>query len=135
MAMMRPGDDDLMAEINITPFTDVLLVLLIIFMVSATAMVQAGFNIKLPQAAAHDPQKPSPVTLNVTQDGRIHIDSDVMTLAELPPYLQQLKERVKTDHVVIIADERVPYGQVISVMDAARAAGLVNVGLAARRKP
>ena len=55
-------------------------------------------------------------------------------MSELTPYLTALKERVNTDHVVIIADERVPYGQVIEVMDAARAAGLVNVGLAAQRK-
>ncbi len=134
MAMMRPDDDGLMAEINITPFTDVLLVLLIIFMVSATAIVQAGFNIKLPQAAAKDQPQPSPVTINVTEDGKIHIDRDVMTVEELPAYLQMMKDKANTDHVVIIADERVKYGEVVEVMDAARSVGLTNVGLAAQRK-
>lgn len=66
MAMDMKRERDVLAEINITPLTDVLLVLLVIFMVTATAITQAGFNIKLPKSVSQDTQVPSEVTISIT---------------------------------------------------------------------
>lgn len=127
------GGQDTMADINITPFTDVLLVLLIIFMVAATAVVQNGFNINLPkQATTTGPEDTSGIIVSIAMPDKITVNGDVVASKDLEAYLHRLKENKNTDRVVITADDEVEYVQVIGVMDSAKAAGLTGIAMAAQ---
>ena len=124
------GGEEMMAEINITPFTDVLLVLLIIFMVAATAVMQNGFNINLPKAMTKEEANNSNIVISIQKTGAVYVGSKQMTDPELLPYLSRLKKAKATDRVIIMADGEVPYAKVIAVMDKAKEAELNNIALA-----
>ncbi|NDD28025.1 MAG: biopolymer transporter ExbD [Proteobacteria bacterium] len=129
------GDPDVMADINITPFTDVLLVLLIIFMVAATAVVQNGFNINLPkEASTTSADDPSGIIVSVSVPDAVKVNGQPVAANELEGYLRRLKENKNTDRVIIMAEDNVEYLQVVSVMDSAKAVGLTGIALAAQPK-
>lgn len=129
------GDQDVMADINITPFTDVLLVLLIIFMVAATAVVQNGFNINLPkETSTATVDDPSAIVVSVAVPDRISVNGQAVAAADLEGFLRRLKENKNTDRVVITAEDNVEYLQVVAVMDSAKAAGLSGIAMAAQPK-
>ncbi|MCL5774042.1 MAG: biopolymer transporter ExbD [Firmicutes bacterium] len=124
------GNDDVMAEINVTPLTDVLLVLLIIFMVTATAITSTAFNIKLPKVVTKEEADVSDIVINVTKDGDIFVGSQKIGMDMLPTQLAKLASKKHTSKVVIKADTSVQYGLVIRVMDSAKKAGLTSIALA-----
>jgi biopolymer transport protein ExbD len=129
------GEQDVMADINITPFTDVLLVLLIIFMVAATAVVQNGFNINLPKASTTSgPTDASQIIVSIKVPDQISVSGTPVPIGDLEGYLRRLKENKNTDSVIIMAEDDVEYAQVIAVMDAAKAAGLTGIAMAAQPK-
>lgn len=124
---------DVMAEINITPLTDVLLVLLIIFMVTAAAITQSGLNIKLPKSVTQDQQRTSEVTISIARDQQIFVGREKVPASNLLQYLQNVAARGRTNRVIINADAAVPYGLVIQAMDASRRAGLFSIGLSTQK--
>lgn len=140
MAMQLPDPDDdrdesIFAEINITPLTDIILVLLIIFMVTSSAMVEAAregrFEVELPRAGQGQTGAGEERTLVVTilRDGRVAVGADTIAATDLATVL---KERVKTDPQVLIvidADGEVKHQRVVEVLDRVRAAGFANVGI------
>lgn len=128
------GDQDLMAEINITPFTDVLLVLLIIFMIAASAVIQKAFNINLPKVMTKQEAENSNIVVSITRENQIYVGSHQLERAELLPYLKRLKESKNTDKVIIMADGDVKYGEVMAVMDIAKDADLTSIALATQQK-
>jgi biopolymer transport protein ExbD len=123
-----------MAEINITPFTDVLLVLLIIFMIAATSVIQNNFGLTLPKAVKAGEAQESNIIISVTKDNMIYVGSRNLELVDLVPYLKRLKEDKNTDRVIIMADGRVKYSMIIKVMDAAKDADLTSIALATQTK-
>ncbi|MBM3460615.1 MAG: biopolymer transporter ExbD [Armatimonadetes bacterium] len=127
------GDQDMMAEINITPFTDVLLVLLIIFMIAATAVMQDGLNINLPKAITEEEANNSNIVISITRDKTVYVGSRSLTQQELVQYLARLKRAKNTDKVIIMADATVPYGTVIDIMDKAKDADLTQIALATKK--
>lgn len=133
MAMDLKKERDVMADINITPLTDVLLVLLVIFMVTASAITQAGFNIKLPKSVSQDTSQTSEVTISITRDRQYFVGRDKIDEARLFDHLKQVASRSRTNRVVINADESVPYGAVVKAMDASRQAGLFSIGLSTQK--
>jgi biopolymer transport protein ExbD len=124
-----------MGEINITPLTDVMMVLLIIFMVTTPLIMKAGVDINLPKAHAQ-PQAPvANVIISLTAEGKVLVDGEPVTLDRLGPTLQaRFREGAKPD-VTISADERVPYGDAVRVLDIARQAGAAKLVLAAEPIP
>ena len=126
--------EEMMAEINITPFTDVLLVLLIIFMITATAVIQNGFNINLPTSVSREEASNANIVISITRDNQIYVGSRLLTDEALLPHLQSLKKIKNTDRVIILADGAIPYSRVISVMDRAKEAELTSIALATRRE-
>jgi biopolymer transport protein ExbD len=132
MSMVSSAQDDaVMAEINITPFTDVLLVLLIIFMILASLVVPPGFQKQLPDSSDSQPQvikKSKSIEILVNEKGRIFIDgkesNDVRVYSDL---YQDAKTRGHL-HVSLSADVKAPYGVIIKILDAAKLAGLDDVG-------
>jgi biopolymer transport protein TolR len=124
-------------EINMVPFIDVMLVLLIIFMVTAPLIVPGQVELPRVGQAARQPERY--VQIIVEQDGRLRLrdsartsgEGDVLTLRELPARVRALQESASTPVPVIIsADKRVAYEQVVQVMDALQRAGVARIGLA-----
>ena len=124
-----------MSEINVTPFVDVMLVLLIIFMVAAP-MMTAGVPVDLPRSAAPRVASPAPpVVLTVTRDGAVHIGEERVEETALAARLAAMKDGNPDLAVHVRGDRAVPYGEVLRVMGRVVAAGIPRVSLIAEAEP
>ena len=119
-----------MSEINVTPFVDVMLVLMIIFMVAAP-LLTVGVPVKLPvtAATAMPTEQEEPLTITLTADGLIMLQTTEIGDEELIPKLKAIAAQRKSDKVFVRADGAVTYDRVAQVMGALNAAGLNNIGL------
>lgn len=119
-----------MAEINVTPFVDVMLVLLIIFMVSAP-MLTVGVPLELPKTAANalPTEAEEPLTISITADGSISIQNTQVAREDLVAKLRAIAAERSSDRVFLRADGAIPYDQVVQVMGALNAGGFSNIGL------
>ena len=127
-----------MADINVTPMADIMIVLLIIFMV-ITPMLQKGVDVKLPQAGNTKERKDEPKTIVVavkkdttTYIGSQKLDDQNQLQALVKERLQDLPEGARM--IYLKADEQLPYSEVMKVMDLCREAGVEEVALIAERK-
>ena len=128
---LKEGDDDLAEnhEINVTPFIDVMLVLLIIFMVAAP-LATVDIKVDLPASTAKPAPRPEkPVFLSVKADQRLYLGEDPVTVEALGPTLDARTHNNKDTTIFFQADKGVDYGDLMSVMNALRAAGYLKVGL------
>ena len=118
-----------MAEINVTPLVDVMLVLLIIFMVTAPLLVSA-VPIDLPDTRAKPlDQQPDQVTVSIDPEGQIFLDRDKLAPGELPDRLAALVKGDKPPLVTLRADKALDYGRVMAVMGELNAAGVTQISL------
>jgi biopolymer transport protein TolR len=118
-----------LAEINVTPLVDVMLVLLIIFMITAP-MLQQGLDVNLPVATGTpQPSRDDQIVLTVTKDGQIYLNQTVYTLEALRPKLQALYQNRPDQTLFLRADAEVTYGAVVQVMDEVKKAGIVKLGM------
>ena len=119
-----------MAEINVTPFVDVMLVLLIIFMVAAPLMT-VGVPVQLPETAARSlpAEQEEPLTVTVTADGAIAIQTTEVAPEELLPRLRAIAAERESTRIFLRADGAVPYERVVQVMGALNAGGFSDIGL------
>jgi biopolymer transport protein ExbD len=126
------GDSEVMAEINITPFTDVLLVLLIIFMILAALVTPPGFQKNLPDKSDNSPiqqlKKNDNIQVLISEKGVIYIDNKRTDATHIYADMADVKRRRGNKHVSLTADVKAPYQAVITVLDAARINGLNDVG-------
>jgi biopolymer transport protein TolR len=125
-----------MAEINVTPFVDVMLVLLIVFMVSAP-LLTAGVPVDLPEAKA----KPltvdkEPITVTIDPAGKIFVKDDEVSMDQLVPKLTQLAgDDGMEERIYVRGDKTANYGAVMQVMGAINGAGFTHIGLIALKEP
>ncbi|WP_299826728.1 protein TolR [uncultured Roseobacter sp.] len=119
-----------MSEINVTPFVDVMLVLLIIFMVAAP-LLTVGVPVELPKTAAGalPTEQEEPLTITITAAGDLQIQTTETARGELIPKLRAIAAERTSDQVFLRADGAVPYAQVMEVMGALNAGGFANIGL------
>ncbi len=118
------------SDINIVPFTDVLLVLLVIFMVTTPLIVQGQIQVKLPKAAAQSSASVQPLIVTLTAEGRIFKGDQETSLQDLASLLrEELKQRAEKQ-VIINADRSVMHGRVVAVMDIAKQAGAEKLAIA-----
>jgi biopolymer transport protein TolR len=119
-----------MSEINVTPFVDVMLVLMIIFMVAAP-LLTVGVPVKLPETAANamPTEQEEPLTITLTADGLIMLQTTEIADADLIPKLKAIAAERKSDKVFVRADGAVTYMRVAQVMGALNAGGFNNIGL------
>lgn len=126
----RRGQAAAMSEINVTPFVDVMLVLLIIFMVAAP-LLTVGVPIELPKTAASalPTEQEEPLTITLTADGRLLIQNSDVLAQELIPKLTAIAAERTSNKVFLRADGAIPYQRVAEVMGALSAGGFNNIGL------
>ena len=124
-----------MAEINVVPYIDVTLVLLIIFMVTAP-MMQTGVDVELPQAEAKtvETNEQLPIIISIKADGSLYLDEgnqadSPLTASELPGRIQGALTKKPGLAVLIRGDQKVDYGRVVTIMAALKQAGVPSVGL------
>lgn len=153
MAIGGPGgskhDDDLGLEeaggfndINITPLTDIFLVLLVIFMVTSSVIVnsssgaKAGVKVNLPQGGVADvPTQLTDMSVAILEDGQLVLGGDVVTADELKKAFEDAKARNPDTMVIVQADQGVPHGKVVEVMELAKGAGLGQLAIGVREGP
>ncbi|MBC7739600.1 MAG: protein TolR [Candidatus Saccharibacteria bacterium] len=126
----RRGKSAAMSEINVTPFVDVMLVLMIIFMVAAP-LLTVGVPVKLPETAANamPTEQEEPLTITLTADGLVLIQNTEVADAELIPKLTAIAAERTSDKVFVRADGAVAYDRVAQLMGALNAGGFNNIGL------
>jgi biopolymer transport protein TolR len=119
-----------MAEINVTPFVDVMLVLLIIFMVAAP-LLTVGVPVELPETAAKalPSEQEEPLTITLTADGRVVLMSTDINRNDLLSKLVAIAEERNDDKVFLRADGAIPYAEVVQIMGALNAGGFNDIGL------
>ena len=123
-----------MSDINMTPLVDVMLVLVVIFIITAPLMTSA-IKLDLPQTEAAKPvDAPKFVAIVVDKSGQIFLNDQVTSLSQLAEYLLKTAEISKDTEVQLRADEAVPYGKVVEVMGVAEKAGLNRIGFVAEPK-
>ncbi len=119
----------LMSEINVTPFVDVMLVLLIIFMVSAP-LLTVGVPIDLPDTQAKAMNADTqPITVSVSNDGKIYLQETEIPIEEVVPKLQAISKTGYEERIFVRGDKAADYGTVMKVMARISAAGFKNIGL------
>ena len=119
----------LVADINVTPLVDVMLVLLIIFMVTAPMMTQ-GLDVDLPATTANSlKQKEDPLVVTVKKDGKIMLGKIEYTQAVLREQLTKIDPKSKEEPIFLQADKKVEYGIVASIMADIKAAGFAKLGM------
>lgn len=123
-----------LSQINVTPFVDVMLVLLIIFMVTAP-MLDQGVQVNLPEVAEAPglPAQQEPLVVTLEKNGQILIGkAKIEQLSKLGPVIQQALKGKPDREVFLEADEKVPYGRVVQVMAAVKKAGVEKLGMVTR---
>jgi biopolymer transport protein TolR len=123
-----------MSDINMTPLIDVMLVLLVIFIITAPLMTSA-IKLELPKTEAAKPvDAPKSVSIIVDKTGQIFLNDQVVSLTQLAESLSKTAQMSKDTEVQLRADEAVPYGKVVEVMGVAQKAGLNRIGFIAEAK-
>jgi biopolymer transport protein ExbD len=125
----------IVSDINIVPFTDVLLVLLVIFMVTTPLIVQGQIQVKLPKATAAAPPQLRPLVVTLTAQGRVFLSDQEVSLAQVQTLLAQALRERSDKQVIIQADRAVTHGRVVAIMDLARRAGADRLAIATEGQP
>jgi len=117
-----------MADINVTPFVDVVLVLLIIFLITAP-MLLGGIDVRVPKTVTRNIQPEERLVVSVTRDRGVFLDNQPISLDRLSKVLSGMAQRNPRAAVFLKADEAVAYGTVMKVMDIIKKAGIDRVGM------
>lgn len=128
-------DGTTISQINVTPFVDVMLVLLVIFMVTAP-ILQQGVQVNLPEAKAGAiAGKEEPLVVSITKKGQVYLNDNRIKLAELKLKLQAIRRVQKGKEVFLRADKSVPYGVVMKAIATIKEAGIVKLGMITQPPP
>jgi biopolymer transport protein ExbD len=129
----RNNEDDIISDINITPFVDVTLVLLIIFMVTATYIVAKSIPVDLPEAGTGE-DIVTTFAVTMTDDGNIYLDGAKIDEGKLKQKLRATKKENKDIRVIIDADKSIAHGKVVHVIDLVRKEGVAKFAINIREE-
>ncbi len=122
-------NDDMITGINVTPLVDIILVLLIIFMLTANLISKPSIAVELPQASTGEASEPTTLALTITRSGDIYLNGAPTDAAALRAYLPQVVKGDPRTQAVIAADKEVTHGRVIWLIDLVRTAGIYKFAL------
>ncbi len=122
-------NDDMITGINVTPLVDITLVLLIIFMATATLMLTPSINIKLPKAKTAETTRAAPISVVIDKNDNLYLNGSPVTEEELRNYLREVQKKGKVPEVIIAADKDVRHGYFIHVLDLIRQEGVTKFAI------
>ena len=125
-------DQDPITNINITPMVDVVLVLLIIFMATAPLLSRRALNIQLPRSAKSERAATQTVRVELNDKHQLIYEGRKLTLPDLERELKRLLDIEPATHVALAADEKLPYGEIVGVLDTIKGSGIKRIGLEVR---
>ena len=129
-AMSSSGsDDDMITGINVTPLVDIMLVLLIIFMLTANLIAAQAIEVNLPEASTGEGVEPTTIALTLTEHGDLFLNGQPIDAAKLDPYLSDVAAADPQTQAIIAADRAVSHGAVVGVIDRVRHAGITKFAL------
>lgn len=116
--------DDVIADINVVPLVDIILVVLIIFMVTAPMIMKPSINVNLPKAASGDKTTPGGLSITLMTDGRILLNGAASDIEKIKAQATSELAKNPETQAIISADKDVPHGQVVSMIDQIKQAGI-----------
>jgi biopolymer transport protein ExbD len=127
-------EQDVISEINVVPLVDIILVVLIIFMITAPMFIKPSINVNLPKAASGDQTTPSKLNIGLTADGRINLNGSFVN--EDAVQQKAAEELAKNPDVqaIISADKDVPHGKVVGVLDIVKGVGVKKFAISIEKK-
>jgi len=129
----RPQRQRVMAEINITPFTDVILVLLIIFMITTPLILQSSIKINLPEAASGKPfTNTRQINITIANDNTVYIDNKIVTRKDLISHIRMAHRDNPELEVILFSDKMVRFKNIVSILDDLNEIGIKNLNIAAK---
>lgn len=127
------GEDGVISDINITPMVDIILVLLVIFMVTANFLKKESININLPKVAAADPNIKESKQVAVTRDGKLFLEGNLVTEQALSNEIKREAKYRPNMRVTLSADENLSYGSVSKLMGLLRNCGVTRIALSVKK--
>lgn len=134
MAKLGSDSDEPISEINIVPFVDIILVVLIIFMVTTPIIMRPSININLPKAASGDESKPTQLNIAVSADGIIQLNGSGVEEASLGQQIAGIFAQNPEVQAIIAADKDVSHGKVMTIIDAVKSAGVTKFAISIDKK-
>lgn len=129
------GDDDApIAEINIVPFVDIILVVLIIFMVTTPFIVKPSININLPKAASGEETVPSQLNISISGKGEFLLNGKPSDKESIGNYAKEALAKSPDTQAIISADKETPHGTVVSIIDIVKSAGIKKFAISIDKK-
>lgn len=126
MGAKAGGSSETISEINMVPLIDIILVVLIIFMVTAPAMIKPSIEVDLPEAASADETTPSLLNVAISREGLVMLNNEEVDEEEAKRIAKEEFERNAEVQAVVVADRDLPYWQIIQVMDWLKSTGIKN---------
>ncbi len=122
-------DDDIITAINVTPLVDIMLVLLVVFMLTANLIATPSIEVDLPEASTGESVEPTTIALTLTTDGELFLNGELTDITKLEPYLREVAKADEKAQAIIAADKEVSHGAVIELIDLVRRAGVFRFAL------
>lgn len=122
-------DDDMITDINVTPLVDIMLVLLIIFMLTANLIIAPSIKVDLPAAATGEGSEPSTIALTLTKDNKLYLNGAESTEAAVRAFVPPELEKKPELQAIIAADKEVSHGEVVHLIDLVRQLGISKFAL------
>lgn len=134
MGSSNGGREDAIADINVTPFVDIILVVLIIFMVTTPIIMKPSINVNLPKAASGDETSKAPLNITIDAKGELFLNGKPTNEESLTTYAKELVTSKPESQAIIAADKDVPHGKVIAVIDAIKSGGIHKFAISIDKK-
>jgi biopolymer transport protein ExbD len=133
-ASSNNDSDETISTINVTPFVDIILVVLIIFMVTTPIIMKPSINVNLPKAVSGDETSAQPLNISIGADGTTFLNGKASDEAGIKAFSENLVKEKPDAQAIISADKDVPHGKVIGVIDAVKSAGVHKFAISIDKK-
>ncbi|WP_041576891.1 ExbD/TolR family protein [Bdellovibrio bacteriovorus] len=134
MAFNNSDNNEAIADINVVPLVDIILVVLIIFMVTAPMFMKPTINVNLPKAASGDQTAPSKLNIALTADGRINLNGTFVTEEDVRAKATEEVGKNADVQAIISADKDVPHGKVVGLLDIVKGSGVKKFAISIDKK-